>query len=134
MTDLTTISALLSSVKTATDIAKFIKDSDVSLENAETKLKIAELIITLADVKLELAGVQDTLREKDIKIQSLLDQIQQRENLKYDGKLYWNESDETPFCPSCYENNNKLIHLTYYQGTKDTHQYYICKICENNYV
>ena len=44
MTDITTISGVLTSLKTATDIAKFFKDMDINLEKAELKLKIANLI------------------------------------------------------------------------------------------
>ncbi len=64
MTEMTAIGTLFASVKTATDLVKFIKDSKLNLEDAETKLKLAELISTLADVKLELAELQDTLRDK----------------------------------------------------------------------
>jgi hypothetical protein len=55
------ISAILTSVKTATDIAKLLKASDVSLEKAETKLKLADLIGALADVKMQLADVRESL-------------------------------------------------------------------------
>ena len=133
MADLTSIAAVLSSVKAATDIAKIIKDSNVSLANAETKLKIAELISTLADVKLELAEVQDALRDKDQNILSLENQLKEQRNLKFDGKLYWAEGDTTPFCPACYENGSKLIHLTHMDGTSDYHAYEHCKICKSNY-
>ena len=56
--DLTAVSTLLGSIKTATEIAKLIKDSDVSLEKAETKLKLAELISALADAKIKVTAVQ----------------------------------------------------------------------------
>ena len=133
MADLTSIAAVLSSVKIATDLAKIIKNSDVSLANAETKLKIAELISALADMKLELAEVQYTLREKDQNILSLEKQIKEQQEIKFDGKLYWAEGDGTPFCSACYENNNKLIHLTHHHGTRDYNAYYHCKICKQDY-
>lgn len=44
MPDIITFAAFLGSIKTATEIAKAIKLSDSSLEKAELKLKIAELI------------------------------------------------------------------------------------------
>jgi hypothetical protein len=61
--DFTSVTAVLGSIKTATEIAKLIKDSDLSLEKAETKLKLADLNGTLADAKLEVVGVQQTLAE-----------------------------------------------------------------------
>jgi hypothetical protein len=56
--DPTTIGALLTSLKAATDIAKFIRGSDLSIERAELKLKLAELVEALANAKLEAADVQ----------------------------------------------------------------------------
>ena len=53
MADLATIGAALSSLKTATEIVKFIRESDVNLEKAELKLKLADLLGSLADTKME---------------------------------------------------------------------------------
>ena len=68
--DIAALSALLGSLKTATDIARFIKDSDLSLEKAETKLKLAELISALADAKIEAAKIQQLLLERAANIRS----------------------------------------------------------------
>jgi len=57
MVDLTSISAAVGSLKTATDIARFIKESDFSLEKAELRMKLAELMIALADTKIEVANL-----------------------------------------------------------------------------
>ena len=54
MVGITTVGSIFTSVKTAIDIAKLIKDSGVSLEKAEVKLQLAELIGALANVKIEL--------------------------------------------------------------------------------
>ena len=59
--DIAAIGSLLGSLKTATEITKFIRESDVSLEKAETKLKLAELVSALADAKLEAVEVQQAL-------------------------------------------------------------------------
>ena len=61
MVDMAAISQVLSSIKAASDIAKLLKETDISLEKAETKLKLAELVGALADAKLELAEVQNLL-------------------------------------------------------------------------
>ncbi len=44
MPDIAAISAFVGSIKTAAEIAKAIKEAGLSLEKAETKLKMAELI------------------------------------------------------------------------------------------
>ena len=60
MADIATIAAALGSLKTATDIAKLIKDSGSSLEQAEVKLQIAELISSLAEANWKLLGFNRT--------------------------------------------------------------------------
>lgn len=136
MPDIATISTLLSSVKTATDIAKFIKDSNSSLQDAEAKLKVAELIGALADVKLEVASLNSSLQEKDQEIFLLKEQLLKKESLRFDGRLYWAENDNIPFCPVCLERDNKHHHLTYNSSSSfyDHRPYYDCKICNNNYI
>jgi len=45
----------LGSIKTAADIAKFVKDSGSTLESAEIKMHIAEIISSLKEAKMEIA-------------------------------------------------------------------------------
>ena len=52
------ITATLTSLKTATDIAKLIRESDVSLEKAELKLKLAQLTDGLADARIQLSDIR----------------------------------------------------------------------------
>jgi hypothetical protein len=61
MPAIASIAAILSSIKTATDIAKFLRESDLSLQRAELKLKLADLVSALAEAKIELTEIQETL-------------------------------------------------------------------------
>jgi hypothetical protein len=58
MPDIALISAILNSVKTATDITKFLRESDMSIEKAEIKLKLADLVGALVDAKIQLTDVR----------------------------------------------------------------------------
>lgn len=129
--DVTSISSVLSSIKTATDIAKLIKDSDVSLEKAETKLKLAELISTLADAKIQIAEVQQILIEKDAELRASKEQLVVKEKLHWAKPYYWLLDDgkkDGPFCQHCYDKHRELIRL---QGNGDG--YWECKACKNSY-
>ena len=128
---MTTISAALSSIKTATDIAKLIKESDVSLEKAESKLKLAELISALADAKMQIAEIQQVLIEKDGEIRVATEQLAVKEKLQWEKPYYWlieGTRKEGPFCQHCYDKNKELIRL---QGNSDG--YWECKACKSNY-
>ena len=112
MPDLSAIGAVLGSLKTATEIAKFIRESDVSIERAELKLKVADLIVALADVKLELVELQDAFASKDQRIKELEEAFEAKESLvrKYDA--YYSAGPDgqalgAPYCLRCWESDHK---------------------------
>jgi len=131
MPDISTISAILGSVKTATEIAKLIKDSDLSLEKAEMKLKLAELISALADAKMEISEIQELILQKDQKIRQLKESINTQENMIFEKPYYW-RIDGTekvgPFCQHCYDKDRKVIRL---QGGKNG--CWDCTVCNNHF-
>jgi len=129
--DISSVTAVLGSIKTATDIARLIKDSDLSLEKAETKLKLADLIGALADAKLEVVGVQQTLAEAEDRIRTLEAQLKTKEQVRWNEPSYWLDTDagqDGPFCQKCYDTESKLVRL---QGNGEG--WYECKSCKSNY-
>jgi len=130
--DITSVTGVLGSIKTATDIARFIKDSDLSLEKAETKLKLADLIGALADAKMEVIGVQQTLAEAETRIRELETRLDTKAKVQWKEPSYWLETEtgpEGPFCQKCYDTEGKLVRL---QGDDDG--YFECKSCKSSYV
>jgi len=130
--DIAAISAVLGSIKIATDIAKLIKDSDISLEKAEIKLKLAELISALADAKIEMTQIQQALLDKDAELRKLQEQFVVKEKLKWEQPYYWiidEKGKDGPYCQQCYDKNHELIRL---QG--DGEGFWECKACKNIYL
>lgn len=114
MVDIAILGSALGSIKTATDIAKLIKDSGTSLEKAEVKLQIAELISSLADIKMELANVQTILIEKDQDITELRNLLNTKESIVWSKPYYFvrqGEEENGPFCQRCYDSEQRLIRL-----------------------
>lgn len=129
MPDITTIGAALNSLKSATDIARIIKDSSTTLENAEINYKVAELMIALANAKSDLADVQGLLLEKDSTIAKLTSKLEIRSLMEWDSPYYWkkdNEKRDGPFCAKCYDSEEKLIHLQYLSNGS-----WCCQECKN---
>lgn len=129
---ITSVTAILGSIKTATDIAKIIKDSDLSLEKAETKLKLANLIDSLADAKLKIINVQEVLLEAEARIRELEQQMNVRQRLEWREPFYWRTTEtgtDGPFCQKCYDVESSLVRL---QG--DGNGYYECRACKSSYV
>lgn len=116
MTDIVTIGSILTSLKTATDIAKLLRDTNFSLEQAETKLKLADLISSLADAKILLSEVQGEIGERDKRIKELEEAFQSKDELvKHRDGYYLLDQSGNPtgeaFCPRCWEVNHMRYHL-----------------------
>ena len=129
--DIATIGSLLSSLKTATEIAKFVKDADLSIEKAETKFKLAELVSALVDAKLEAAEIQQAILERDERIRELEKEAKIRANLKWREPCYWlpnSEAQEEPYCQHCYDGSQKLVRLH-----SDNAGQYQCRVCDNSF-
>ena len=131
------ISTILTSVKTATDIAKLLKETDISLEKAEVKLKLADLIGALADIKMQLADVRELLLQKDECIRTLEDQLKLKATLVFDSPYYWQE-DETgksgPYCAGCFDSQQRLSRLI--EGKRGAWSCCVCgkRFFDNSYV
>ena len=136
---LTTISTVLSSIKTATDIAKLIKSSTTTLEEAEVKLKFAELIGALADVKIEVSEIQEQLIAKNEKIKELEGEQKLNNEITFEDDKYWLESKgkkDGPYCQCCYDTEKKLVRLIYCQRESDEFgdsSFHLCRACNNSY-
>ncbi|MGH8083981.1 MAG: hypothetical protein ACREPV_01720 [Lysobacter sp.] len=131
MVDVGSISAALSSVKTAADIAKLIRDSDATLEKAELKLKLADLISALADARTQIAETKGLLIDKDDQIKGLNEQLEVKGKVVWESPYYWlvagNDKDG-PFCQRCYDKDISLVRL---QGSGNG--YWECKACKSDY-
>jgi hypothetical protein len=130
--DIAAIGSLLSSLNSATEIAKFIRSGDISIEKAETKLKLAELISTLADVKLEVAEIQQALTDREHRIHQLETDLKTRENLRWREPCYWMDTPsgtEEPYCQACFDSSRLTSRLhTVDDGT------YQCRVCDKNFL
>lgn len=131
MPDITNISTVLSSIKSATDIAKKIKDSDLTLEKAEMKYQLAEMMNSLAEAKSEMAEIQNLLLEKDGRIRELEESLSLKGNMIWRDPVYYlktQNGEDGPYCQQCYDNNQKAIRLqTIEEGN------WVCKACGNSF-
>lgn len=135
MVDIATIGAVLSSLKTATDIAKFIRESDLSFERAELKLKVADLVGALADVKMELVEFQEDFAGKERRIKELEDAFQAKDTLVRRYDAYYRADNEgspmgVPYCLRCWEHDHKQRQLVH--NAKE-YRIRVCTSCGHQY-
>jgi hypothetical protein len=131
MADIMLISQIFGSIKAAIEIAKLLKESDLSLEKAEMKLKLADLISTLADTKIQVAEIQDVLLEKDGEIKKLQEALTIKEIVTYEPPFYWTKDGERkdgPYCQRCYDKDKILVRLQDYGDGR-----YVCEVCDKSF-
>jgi hypothetical protein len=112
--DITSIGAALSSIKIAADLAKILKDSNNSLGQAEVNFKLADLVGALADAKMDVASIKELLIEKEQEILELKKSLETKDSIKWKKPYYFlqtGDSEDGPYCQTCYDNEKKLIRL-----------------------
>jgi len=135
MPDIATISAALTSLKAATDIAKFLRESELSLEKADLKLKLADLMEALADIKMKFAEFQEDLMEKEKKIAELEEAFETKDYLIRDRDAYYlinadGKAIGVPYCLRCWESDHKKKQLI---DLHDNPTIRICTACRQKY-
>nr|WP_319396320.1 hypothetical protein [uncultured Desulfobacter sp.] len=112
MPDISLIASALTSIKTATDFARLIKESSTTLKDAEVKLQLAGLISALADTKVSIADIKTELIDKNAEIDDLKKQLEMKAKFVFKKPFYFQEGDQYPFCPKCWEDRGKGIHMS----------------------
>ncbi|MEM7009921.1 MAG: hypothetical protein AAF585_00430 [Verrucomicrobiota bacterium] len=131
--DVTTITTALGGLKTATDIAKTLKNIDGAVESAELKLKIIELLDALVETKSSVVDLRSLLEEKETEIAELRKEMDMKRALIYESPFYLTREEEKsdgPFCQSCYDSEGKLIRL---QPRGTTAQEWQCLNCGEHF-
>lgn len=138
MLDISAISAGLSSMKVAMDIAKGLKDSTTAINDATVNFKIAELLEAMSEVKMHLVEAKDENIELKEKIKELEKALNQKGEVIFrDGYYYLSAPQsgkpEGPFCSHCYSSNNELTLLTEVTGMLRNMGKYKCPSCEQRF-
>ena len=133
MPDIAMIGAALTSLKTATEIVKALRDVDVSLEKAEIKLKVIDLADALVEARTKVVEVQEVIQEKDKRIAELEHALELKAKLTRVEEAYYviNESgtpEGAPYCSHCWEIHHVGVHL--HHNVKDD---WHCPKCSNEF-
>ena len=94
-----------------------------TLEAQEQIMKLREGALELQEENLKLTEENRDFRREVEKLSKQLDFIK---SLKFVKPAYYAEGDAVPFCPVCYERDNKAIHLPFTKGDDGVH----CNACQ----
>jgi len=103
--------------------------------------EIGDLIKKAGDIELyrrivKLEGeVIDLTRDKrylEEKNEELQRELRFRGALEFKGPFYWLKGDGVPYCPKCWEDNAKPVHVIY--SHRNPHgEYWRCAICRTDF-
>ncbi len=134
MVDQTTISAALNSIKIATEITTLLRESDPSIDNAELKLQLSDLVHALADAKLGMIRIEETLAGQEKRIAELEEALESKDTLVRHYDAYYRldkkgKPSGVPFCIRCWENEYRKRQLV----MDVSGIYNVCTTCSHRY-
>jgi hypothetical protein len=108
------------------DNAKEIADLIKKYDNMDLYRKILDLqgeIINLTEEKRTLEDENRNLKET----------LSLRKKMTYKKPYYFQEGDEVPFCPLCYERDGIPIHMKGPSRSASGKTYYFCENCNKSF-
>lgn len=134
MSDLiTAITTTISAIKTTLEIKKFVADTDSDLEKGKSNIQARELQEKLLDAEELLLKAKEQILRDDQRIQELEGKLRFKAKLVRQNSKYY-EADENgrpisdPYCPRCWESEQKAIHLLPIEDEGDRFR---CANCKN---
>lgn len=95
----------------AVGITKKLSDNSPELDKATLKLELANLMVELASARMEVISLQALVFDAEQKNKVLEEKLIENESFIFKSGVYWKAGDDTAFCPKCWENDGKKIHL-----------------------
>ena len=92
------------------------------------KIDLYEKILAIQQQLLEM---QEKIRIQDTEIRDFKDKLKIKADLVFEKSAYWIKKDdgskEGPYCPTCWEKDNKVIHLLQQRPNWDIWGCNLCK-------
>jgi len=108
------------------DSVKQVADIAMKLGNIELSKRILDLqqeIIELTHQNWELKNDKKELEEK----------LQVKAKMSFKAPFWYMEGDSVPYCPKCYEGDQKLAHLQFIPEDESCRSYQLCHVCNKSY-
>ncbi len=126
---LPTVISTMAVVNSVIGSAKNARDLAIQSDNADVKDAVIGVYNAILEVKNRVLDLDEENRK-------LREKLAQRESVKHDpvSSYYFKDGEpDSPLCPTCYENNDKMIHLpksyTDSAGTRRS-----CNVCSTRYL
>ncbi len=111
----------MGAVENVKDIADLVKKfNDIELNRR---------ILTLENEVLDLSRDKRRLEETVEELQKVL---KFRAKLEFREPFYWLSNDKVPYCPTCWEDKAKAVHIVY-RHTNNFGEWWDCRVCGKDF-
>jgi hypothetical protein len=126
---------LVSSISTAIDIVKKLRDLDKKIGEADFRMLLADLTSELGDAKLNAANLKIELAEAKAQIQQLERQLSRRSETEpelRDGAYIFGD-EQRHYCTGCYDSKGMKILLNEITGPFTAFGKWECPACDKKF-
>jgi len=102
------MSDLISTAGAAIQLVTRLREINKNIANAEFSNALAELSLELANLKVQVAG----LVEENDQLRRQLSQKKDSPSVVFKEFAYYTSAGDGPFCPGCYDMQEKLVRLS----------------------
>lgn len=128
MMEPSTIAAALTAGTHATTLVKNLVERIKATGKAEVLGDFIELQAAMMEMQQKQHDLIQELRESERSREELSEKLAFASQLTFKAPFYYAADDSVPFCPQCWENSRKAIHL---QGDDLKYQDYVSWTCRN---
>jgi hypothetical protein len=126
---------LVSSISTAIDIVKKLRELDRKVSEADFKMLLADLTSELGDAKLNAANLKIELAESKERVGQLERELAQRSDAEpelHEGAYIFGDQ-KRHYCTGCYDRSGKKILLNELTGIWRDFGKWQCPACEKHF-
>jgi hypothetical protein len=133
-------------ITAAINAIKFVGSAFDEVADVKDKTKFASLLRAIAGADLAAAKLESEMAEKIREINRLMARVETLEAEKLsssqkparslifkDGLYYEEGTEDGPFCPSCYDDKEKIIRLTEEAAMFQVFGKFKCRTCNSYY-
>lgn len=124
----------LEKIKSALTTTKMLQSTQEKMNKTEFNDNLVDLMDSLVAAKKELVEIKNELIDKEEDIKFLKSKLEEKATVSFEDPFYWKITEdvkEGPFCPKCYDGENKLSRILDKTGySKGSHQ---CSVCDKWY-
>jgi regulator of replication initiation timing len=106
----------------AKDVAKAVQEIN--------NLELYKRVLDLHSDIIELVEANNLLRTENKDLKATLEL---REKMVFKEPFYYQDGDQTPFCPACWETKNTPVHVTFIFDNRENTRW-DCPSCKHGYL